>query len=232
MRAAVVAIAASFVGLTLACAPASAQELSGLGATHIYGPAVGDVARLPTDAEVMAAWPAAAKARGLEGSAVMRCVADMAGVLSGCQVMLERSHAGFGQALLSLAPLYRLRYAPEGKREPQSPVMISATWPAPQTPVDWQVPPKPGDFATAATPGAWRSGGKGLAVMNCLAARLGALHDCEVIYQEPASKGFGAMALRFQGFLRLKPATVDGKPTPSGLDVIFAFRPFAPGETF
>lgn len=210
---------------------AQAQHLSGLGATHVYGPAADELSRQPTDAEVMAAWPAAAKAKALGGSAVMRCLADKAGVMSGCQVTLERSHAGFGQALLSLAPAYRLRYAAEGKRAEQAEVIITATWPAPETPVDWQVEPKHGDFMTSATPAAWRAGGKGRAVMNCLNAQMGALHDCAVIYQDPSHKGFGAMALRFQGFLRLKPATVGGKPVATGLDIVFDFQPLSPGET-
>ena len=217
-------------GLLALAAPAQAQHLSGLGATHVYGPAADDLARVPSDADVMAAWPAKAKAKGLGGSAVMRCLADLGGELSDCHMMLERSHAGFGEALLSLAPAYRLRHAPEGGRPDRTPVVITATWPAPETPVDWQAPPKPGDFMTSETPAAWRAGGTGMAVMNCLAAQMGALHDCEVVYQDPPNLGFGAMALRFQGFLRLTPATVAGKGIPSGLDIVFSFRPLGPGE--
>lgn len=232
MRCAVFALGAAVATLSLAAAPAGAQVLGGLGATHVYGPAADEVSRIPTDQEVMAAWPAAARAKNLPGSAVMRCVADMAGVLSGCQVMLERSHAGFGQALVALAPLYHLRYAAEGKRAPQTPVVITATWPAPETPVDWKVEPKPGDFMTTATPSAWRAGGKGEVVMNCMAAQLGALHDCEVVYQDPPGLGFGAMALRFQGFLQLKPATVAGKGVQSGVDILWKFKKAGPRDVF
>jgi hypothetical protein len=212
---------------------AGAQILSGLGATHIYGPLAGQVEARPSDAEVMAAWPAAAKAKNQSGSAVMHCLADLAGELSGCQVMLERAgRAGFGPALLSLAPAYRLTHAAEGKRPDKTPVVISATWPAPETPVDWQVQPKPGDFMTTATPSAWRAGGKGLVVMNCLSAQMGALHDCEVVYQDPPGLGFGAMALRFQGYLQLKPATVGGKGVASGVDIVWDFQRAGPRDTY
>jgi hypothetical protein len=68
--------------------------------------------------------------------------------------------------------------------------------------------------------------------MNCLVAQMGALHDCMVVYQSPPGKGFGAMALRFQGFLRLKPATVGDKPIASGEDIVFNFRQMRAGETF
>jgi len=214
------------VSLLSGAAPAAAQVLSGLGATHIYGPLAGR--SVPDDDEVMAAWPAAAKARNLGGSAVMRCLAEADGGLADCKLMLERSHAGFGQALLSLAPKYRVR--PDPARTQPAEVVVTATWPAPQTPIDWVKAPKPGDFMTSTTPAAWRAGGTGQAVMNCLSARMGSLHDCTVVYQSPAGKGFGAMALRFQGFLRLTPATAGGKPIESSLDIVFDFRPLAPGE--
>jgi hypothetical protein len=219
------ALALAFLG-----AAASAQGLSGLGATHIHGQPRDQIRSYPSDAEVMAVWPAAAKAKGLGGSAVMHCVADDAGALTDCQLMLERNHAGFGPALLSLAPRYHLRPANGGKRPNGDEVVVTATWPAPDTPVEWQEKPKPGDFSTTLTTAAWRAGGEGQAVMNCLIARLGAMHDCMVIYQSPAGKGFGSMALRFQGLLKLKPATVAGKPIATGEDIVFDFRPLRPGE--
>lgn len=225
-------IAGAALGLGLTAASAHAQVLGGLGATHVYGAFARQVATMPGDDEVMAAWPAAARTKDQGGSAVMRCLADIGGVLSDCQIMLERSHAGFGEALLALALRYRLTHAAEGKRPDRSAVVITATWPAPTTAVDWETPPKPGDFATSMTPAAWRAGGDGEAVMNCLSAKLGALHDCMVVYQAPAGKGFGAMALRFPGLLRLKPALLDGKPIVSGLDIVFNFRAMRPGETF
>jgi hypothetical protein len=224
-------IAALTLAMGAAASPAGAQMLGGPGATHVFGPVAEQLAAVPTDADVMAAWPTQAKAKGLGGSAVMHCVADMGGALSDCRLMTERSHAGFGAALLSLAPKYRLLHAAEGKRPERADVIVTATWPAPDTPADWVTPPKPGDFSTTATPAAWRYGEPGTAVMNCLLAKLGALYDCMVVYQIPAGKGFGAMTLRFQGFLRLKPAQTDGKPIASGVDIVFTFRPLAAGET-
>ena len=216
------------LALVLVAPGAHAQILSGLGAVHVYGPLAKQVTARPSDDEVMAAWPAAAKQKALAGSAVMHCIADGAGELAGCTIMLERAHAGFGQALLSLAPRFRLR---PGDGQQGSDVVVTATWPAPQVPVDWVQQPKPGDFSTSATPAAWRAGSEGQAVMNCLSARMGALHDCTVVYQAPTGKGFGGMALRFQGLLRLKPATLAGKPIESGLDIVWDFRPLRPGET-
>ena len=43
----------------------------------------------PSEAEVEAAWPAEARAKGVAGAAVMRCAADAEGRLSRCQVLRE-----------------------------------------------------------------------------------------------------------------------------------------------
>jgi hypothetical protein len=207
-----------------AVGPALAQELGKPGAASLYGPSDDDVASVPTDAEMMAAWPAKAAARKQEGSAAASCKTDAAGLLSHCTLMLQRpSNGEFGAALLSLAPKFHLQRVAEGKRAADTDVVITASWPAVDTTPDWRVPPKPGDFATTLTDAAWRSGGNGMTVMNCLAGRLGTLYQCVVVYQVPAGKGFGTMMLRFADYLRLKPAQIAGKPVPTGLNIVFHF---------
>jgi hypothetical protein len=223
-------LAAVALAFSLAATAAHAQQLAQPGAASLFGPFADDLASLPTNAEVDAAWPAQAKAKGLGGSAAARCLVDMAGVLSDCQVMLERSHGGFGAALISLAPRFRLKYAAEGKRPEHGEAIITASWQVFDTAPDWRTPPKPGDFSTTTTPAAWRTGKPGAAVMNCLEGRLGTLYDCMAIYQDPPGKGFGAMLLRFQSFLRLKPAMVAGKPVETGVNIAITFHPQQPGE--
>jgi hypothetical protein len=164
-----------------------------------------------------------AKARDLGGSAVMHCLADPAGKLTDCGVMIERSHAGFGAALLSLAPKFAVRPAINGQRQGRADVVVTATWPLSDTPANWEVPPKPGDFSTTYTYSAWKSPEPGEAVMNCLEGRLGSLHDCMVVYQDPPGKGFGTMLLRFQSYLRLKPAQRDGKAIDTGINIAMNF---------
>jgi hypothetical protein len=173
----------------------------------------------------MAAWPAAAAARKQSGNALAACKADMAGKLSGCRLMVERpSNAGFGEALLALAPKYRLRYAAEGARPAQADVLISASWPVPDTVPDWRVQPKPGDFMTSATDAVWRTNGPLYAVMNCLLGKLGTLYQCMVVYQDPPGVGLGEMTLRFAPYLQFKPAMLSGKPMPVGLTIPFNYR--------
>ena len=215
-------------GLLLAtlAGPAAAMDIGPWHAAMLHGPYAQQMLATPSDAEVMAAWPAAAKARMTPGNAIALCKADVAGRLSGCQVMVQRpASAGFGEALVSLAPHYRLRYAAEDARPAAADVLISASWPIPDEAPDWRAAPKDGDFSTSSTDAAWRHDGPELSVMNCLLGKLGTLYQCVVVYQDPPGKGLGEMTLRFADYLRFKPAMLDGKPLPVGLTMPFNFRP-------
>jgi protein TonB len=65
--------------------------------------------RLPTPAELAYAYPAAARRRGLAGSAVISCTLDDNGLLRDCSVASESPPGqGFGAAALSLAPRFRM----------------------------------------------------------------------------------------------------------------------------
>lgn len=201
---------------------AQAQEIRGWRPAEISEPFADQVAALPTDAEILAAWPARAAQRKTEGDALARCKADVSGVLSGCQLVVERpARAGFGDALLALAPRYRLTPAPKGERPPDAPVLISASWPVPDTAPAWRVEPKAGDFATTASPAFWNLHQPGIALMNCLLGAAGTLYDCKVVFQHPESVGLGQMTLRFAPFLLYKPALKDGKPVKVGVTLPF-----------
>jgi hypothetical protein len=209
----------------LLCAQAAhAQEIRGWKPAEISEPFADQTAALPSTADLMAAWPARAAQRGMEGNAIARCRADVEGALSGCQVVVERpARAGFGDALLALAPRYRLTPAPKGERPPGAPVLISASWPVADVAPSWRVDPKPGDFATTASPAFWRLNQPGLALMNCLLGAAGTLYDCRVVFQYPEAVGLGQMALRFAPFLLYKPALKDGKPVKVGVTLPFHF---------
>lgn len=153
----------------------------------------------------------------------MDCIADGDGALTDCKIAIERSRAGFGEALRSLAPRFRVLPFPQAQAANGSPVVITATWPQADVAADWSVQPKAGDFETTSTLAAARSPVPGRAVMNCFEARTGALHDCMVIYQDPPGKGFGTMALRFQSYLKLKPAMLDGRPLETGINIAMTF---------
>lgn len=214
------------VGLAaLVCAHAAqAQEIRGWKPAEISEPFADQTAALPSTADLVAVWPAKAAQRGTEGNAIARCKADAQGALSECQLVVERpARAGFGEALLALAPKYRLTPAPNGERPPHAPVLISASWPVPDIAPSWRVDPKPGDFATTASPAFWKLNQPGMALMNCLLGAAGTLYDCKVVFQYPEGVGLGQMALRFAPFLLYKPALKDGRPVKVGVTLPFHF---------
>ncbi len=202
-----------------AAGTATAQELGEPGPASLYGAPTQDIAALPTAADITALWPPAAAARKSEGSAVASCTAAPSGALTDCHVMLERG-SGFGAAVLALAPKYRLKPVAEGSART---VVITAAWPVADTPADWRVPPKPGDFATTATDVIAHDHLSGRAVMNCLVGKLGTTYQCMVIYQNPPGKGFGTLLLRFAPYLKLKPAIVAGRPISYGVNIPMTF---------
>ena len=213
------------LGAILASALATSAAAQGIGVSGLHGPYADQIMSEPSDAQILAAWPAAAAARQTPGNAIAACKADLAGRLSDCRLMVARpANAGFGEALLALAPRYRLRYAAEGKRPAAADVLISASWPVPDVAPSWRVEPKPGDFMTTFTDAAWRSQGPLFAVMNCLLGKLGTLYQCVVVDQDPPGKGLGEMTLRFASYLRFKPAMLRGKPIPVGLTIPFNYR--------
>jgi hypothetical protein len=198
--------------------PAAAVEVPFWAPAEVQGPYADQRLSMPTNAEVMAAWPAAAAARKTPGNAIAACKADLAGKLSGCRVMMQRpASAGFGDALLALAPKYSLTPAGPGGRPPAADVLIAANWPIPDTPPAWLVQPKPGDFSTSASKNVWNSTEPIHADMNCLLGKLGTLYQCAVVYQEPPGTGFGAMVLRLAPYLKFKPATLNGQPVAVGV---------------
>src|SRR3954451_15103130 len=92
--------------------PATAQDISNWAPAAIQGPYEELAASKPSDAELMAAWPAAAAKKRQPGNAIAVCSADRSGAASACRVVRERpARAGFGEALVSLAPRYRLQPA-------------------------------------------------------------------------------------------------------------------------
>jgi hypothetical protein len=209
------------LGALAVCAAgtAAAQELGESGPVSLYGAPAGDIAALPTAADVMALWPPAAAARKAEGSAVASCTVGPSGALTDCQVMLERG-SGSGAALVALAPKYRLKPMAEGSART---VVITAAWPVADTPADWRVQPKPGDFVTTATDAISHEHLSGRAVMNCLVGKLGTTYQCMVIYQNPSGKGFGTLLLRFAAYLKLKPAAAAGRPISYGVNIPMTF---------
>jgi TonB family protein len=77
------------------------------GAGRVVDP---DWVQRPTGADLARFYPAAAAARKQGGQGVMQCRVQVSGTLSSCTVLRQAPQgAGFGEAMLQMAPLFRMR---------------------------------------------------------------------------------------------------------------------------
>jgi TonB family protein len=68
-----------------------------------------DLIRSPLKEDLYAYFPARARAQGISGRSVMRCHVTLEGTLRDCAIIEENPpNEGFGEALLSLAPKFRV----------------------------------------------------------------------------------------------------------------------------
>jgi TonB family protein len=83
--------------------------------------------RGPSNEDVLAVYPAAARTKGISGRAEMRCEVKPDGTLAACVVISEEPKGrGFGEAVLKLAPTFQMT-DPGGIR-PGAKVQIPARW--------------------------------------------------------------------------------------------------------
>lgn len=201
----------------------------------------------PTPAQVADAFPAAAKAKGLSGSATLAC-ALKEGALSTCAVRSEwPKEQGFGAAALKLAPLYKAE-------TPDQAATVRIEWRQP-TLDKAEAAAKAGDYSgidvipaqqvvwarrpTAETVGMYYPKAAadeklgGTVDLLCLIGLRGAPQDCKVIEETPADYGFGAGAKRgIAPRMEAAPLAGDGKPSQGrAVQIKIAFQGAAPTPT-
>ncbi len=136
---------AGAMGLALLATSAAAQP---------FGPP--PFSKEPSKDELAAAFPAQAMAKGVNGSAAAMCTLTADGALDGCKLVQETPAGfGFGAALLSLAPKYRLppSFKPPGgmfrlQQRFDPPKSRYATWTL-VAKASWQAAPSAGDVGAA-----------------------------------------------------------------------------------
>jgi hypothetical protein len=158
----------------------------------------------PSVAEVLAAYPAKAKAAKLKGFASVQCILDRGGRLGECKVLQEAPKgSGFAGAAKTLAGRFRLDRSllpPDAGRLNVTLPMIfdvdalesgaggKTIWT--RTP-DFEV--LKGAFAHLKP-----SANSGRAVLSCKVAQGGGLEACTVASEQPAGGGLGDTALALQ----------------------------------
>jgi TonB family protein len=187
-------------------------------------------AKRPTPAEEAQVRPASLP-RGQTGYAAVRCKAAEDRSLTDCRVALDNpSGIGLSQWLLNTAPYYRLKPVSEGGEPPGADVLLIGDWLPFDKPPDWLKRPTEGDLEAVWPVEAWKKGEGGKAVITCIVTTQGALRDCLVTSESPAGAHFGEAAVALSPQLVFRPATLNGQPVPSPVNIPVNFvMPGSPG---
>ena len=164
----------------------------------------------PTQNDITAVMPEAAKAADKDGEAQLTCALAADRRLTRCTVAAEEpAGLGYAQAALRLAPKYRLsKESVSGRTSVTFPVYFRPNF----VPPDWIKKPGPGDLAAVWPTEALKRGLDGRAIMHCEITREGTLRKCKVVAEEPEGVGFGAAAVALTPQYLMRPPTRNGKP--------------------
>lgn len=176
----------------------------------------------PTYAEVAAAFPAKARAKGVGGRAAMSCVIGKTGGLTGCSVISETPNGlGFGAAAKSLAPKFAAPLSVRGDESTRGDLaQITVSFPAEMLdPAAGAIIGKPywvstpnGEQLSAAMPKDRQTGSMRV-VLDCLIAPDGSATDCKVASETPPGQGYGESTLKVAPFFKMSVWTMEGLPT-------------------
>jgi TonB family protein len=188
---------------------------------------------------VLGYYPAAARAAGVEGQAVIRCKRDEHLALSACTLVSETpAGQGFGAAALAMAarsppnPKLELK---DAAAEPASDATVRFTLQPPYITPDLtrmahvvkgaQIVSQPSAAQIQAQypPRALDNQVQGQAVIECAVGLSGKLADCHVYDEQPNGYGFGQAALELAGDFTLKPRLIDGAPVAAPVRISVAF---------
>jgi TonB family protein len=194
---------------------------------------------------ILGFYPAAARAGGVEGEAVIRCKRDEHLALAACELVSETpAGQGFGAAALAMAakspanPRLVLR---DAAAQPASELDIHFTMRPPFIAPDVtrmahlvrnpEIVAKPSDAQVQAAypPRALDNQVEGGAVIECAVTAGGKLAECHVFDENPTGYGFGQAALDLAADFTVKPRTIDGQAVAgSPVRISVAFSPNDP----
>ncbi|HZZ88999.1 MAG TPA: TonB family protein [Caulobacteraceae bacterium] len=201
-------------------------------------------AAAPQEDPSVAFYPAAARAAGIEGQAVVRCQRSIHVALTGCTLVSETPAGhGFGAAALAMAARSqenpKLDEPGEAARPAQDytvrfglhpplidPDLTGMAHMVEQPKIVTQ--PTFAQLQAAYPTRALANQVSGAAAMDCVVTAAGKLTGCRIAAELPTGYGFGQAALDVAPDFALKPRLIDGDPS-AGAVVRLAVR-FAPGD--
>ncbi|MDR6627655.1 TonB family protein [Caulobacter segnis] len=198
--------------------------------------------RVPTQAELNAAWPISAA--GIASAQVaLRCILAKTGQPRSCAVISEEPRGkGFGRAAQDLSKLFQVNVDPDDKKLRDYKVDVPFRFRDPSLPDNRKLT-KPHWIATLTAEGMAAIYPEaaikakvmsGQAAATCVVTAEGRLVNCEAARETPVGLDFGAAAIKAATAMRMNPWTKEGD-TLDGLKVTvpfqFSFDDAAPAET-
>ena len=169
--------------------------------------APGDWVSVPTPAEVRAAYPAAARARGLAGQARLDCLPTNGGALTDCRVAVEApAGQGFGAAALKLADRFRAAQTDYPER-----LSFSVAFDDRPGLVDWIWATPPETASKPRVDGAPVVNGRSR--LRCQVVQGGRVEGCIVLESTPPDPEVARRVLEKVGGLIVRNWTQEGRST-------------------
>ena len=190
-------------------------------------------------AAALAYYPAAARAAGVEGQAVIACAHNAHLALQACTLVSETpAGQGFGQAALAMAAKSpdnpKLNLPDEAAKPPEQLTIVFSQRPPTISPdvtrmghilskPEIVTKPTNAQIQAAYPERALANQIEGGAAIDCIVDQNGKLERCEVAGEFPSGFGFGQAALDIAGDFLMKPRLLDGDPV-SGAPVRVGVR--------
>lgn len=181
----------------------------------------------PSLDDVLAAYPAKAKAAKVGGTASLDCRLNKTGGVSGCDILREAPQGhGFGAAARSLRDRFSGPLV-DSQGETLASARVTLAFAFPVTALEgsasgigrpqWTALPTAADMAAVMPAAAVKAGVyKARVVMECRVAAEGALTSCATQVEAPAGLGYGDAAVRLASNFRLSVWTDEGLPSIGG----------------
>jgi TonB family protein len=222
------------LGLSLAAAascPVSAQPKQNECAARVA----------KANQDILAFYPAAAKAATIEGSATINCQITPHGARRDCTLVSENpAGEGFGKAALDVAAATTdtptVNFTPE-QAEPLKTTTLNFKLLPPRVVPNmlsfaihkgnpkWARRPDADDLGRALRQASVREDLGGKATMSCIITKDGDLSACTVVSEDPTNSGFGLAALKLARYFKMSPMTDLGCPLePEGAKITIPIR--------